>query len=143
MSGLLGSYRHQIDEKSRINLPPPFRRNADEGPMVLVHAFPDALALYPQSSWGEVEIRLRDLLRQEPEARPYVLGITANAAEVTPDRQGRILLPQRLLDAVAIGSAAVLVGAIDRVEIWDPDRFGASVTAPVGEASRFYHPVFG
>lgn len=111
--------------------------------MVLVHAFPDALALYPQSSWGEVEIRLRDLLRQEPEARPYVLGITANAAEVTPDRQGRILLPQRLLDAVGIGSAAVLVGAIDRVEIWDPDRFGASVTAPVGEASRFYHPVFG
>ena len=74
MTGFLGSYQHQIDEKGRLSLPASFRRDGGEEPMVLVHAFPDALTLYPRATWIEVEARLREMLRLNPQARPYVLA---------------------------------------------------------------------
>ena len=141
----LGSYQHQIDDKGRLSLPAPFRdrSGADEG-MVLVHAFPDCLTLYPLATWADVVTRLRERLRLEPEARPWVLRITSNAQEVSPDKQGRILVPQRLQEAVGISGAATVVGNIDRVEIWDPDRFaGMSDDIPEADASRLRHQIFG
>jgi MraZ protein len=143
VSGFLGSYRHQIDEKGRLSLPAPFRRDADERPLVLVQVQPEALTLYPESTWQGVEERLLELLRRQPEARPHVLGITAAAAEVAPDKQGRILVPQRLLAAAGLGDAALLIGVIDRIEIWDPTRFEAAVGSRSAEFDRFTAQIFG
>lgn len=143
MSGFLGSYRHQIDEKGRLSLPAPFRRDVDERPFVLVQAHPQSLTLYPADTWASVEERLLELLRRQPPARPHVLGITANAAEVAPDRQGRILVPQRLLAAAALEEAALLVGVIDRIEIWNPDRFDAALAERDEEFDRFTAQIFG
>ncbi len=143
MSGFLGSFRHQIDEKGRLSLPASFRRDAIDRPLVLVQVHPDALTLYPEATWAEVEGRLRELLRRQPSARAYVLGVTARAVEVVPDRQGRILVPQRLLESVGLKEAALLVGVIDRVEIWDPERFEAAVAEPGADADRLATQVFG
>ena len=143
MSGYLGSYQHQIDEKGRMSLPAQFRKENPEQPLVLVHVFPNALTLYPESSWAEVERRLREMMRLQPTARNYVLSVTSNAVEVVPDKQGRILVPQRLQDAVGISGPTLIVGAIDRIELWSPDRFAAAVAEPVPDAERFTHQIFG
>jgi MraZ protein len=142
MSGYLGSHEHQIDDKGRLSLPAAFRREEDR-PLVLVQVHDGALTLYPRAAWSEVEARLRDLLRLQPDARSYVLGVTANAQEVDPDRQGRILIPQRLLAAVGLRQSALVVGVIDRIEIWDPSRFEAMVAQAGGGAARFAAQVFG
>ena len=141
--GYLGSYLHQIDEKGRLNLPASFRREAPERPLVLVHVFEDSLTLYPEPAWAEVQTRLRELLRLQPASRSYVLRVTANAVEVTPDKAGRILVPQRLQEAVGISGPTLVVGAIDRIELWNPDRFAAATQAAVPEADRYTHQVFG
>jgi MraZ protein len=143
MSGYLGSHEHQIDDKGRLSLPAAFRRDVEERPLVLVQVHEGALTLYPQAAWSEVEGRLRDLLRLQPDARPYVLGVTANAQEVQPDRQGRILIPQRLLVAVGLRQSALVVGVIDRIEIWDPGRFEAMAAQAGPGAARFAAQVFG
>ena len=143
MSGYLGSYRHQIDEKGRVSLPAPFRRDADERPLVLVQVRPEALTLYPEATWAQVEERLLELLRRNPDARASVLGVTAAAAEVLPDRQGRILIPQRLLASAGLSQSATLVGVIDRIEIWDPARFEETVGARSPEFDRFTAQIFG
>lgn len=142
MSGFLGSYLHQIDDKGRLNLPAPFRRDHPDRPLVLVHVFENALTLYPEPAWAEVESRLRELLRLQPQARSYVLSVTANAVEVVPDKQGRILVPQRLQEAVGIRGATLVVGAIDRIELWDPERFQAALRARSDDFDRFNHQIF-
>ena len=109
--------------------------------LVQVHA--NALTLYPAESWSVVEERLRELLRLQPASRGYVLSVTANAVEVVPDKQGRILVPHRLLQAVGIEDSALLVGVIDRVEIWNPARFDAVVSERPAEFERFSSQVFG
>lgn len=143
MSGLLGSYLHQIDEKGRVSLPAAFRREVGERPMVLVQVHADALTLYPAEAWEEVEARLREVMRLQPASRSWVLGVTANAAEVVPDKQGRILLPQRLMAAVGLDGSGLLVGVIDRIEIWSPDRFERQVGQAADDFERFTHQVFG
>ena len=133
MTGFLGSYLHQLDEKGRIALPAAYRRSAGEDGFVLIHALEPALFLYPARTWSEVEERLSELMRRQPEARSSVLSLTANAVEVMPDKQGRILIPERLQRAVDLSGEALIVGVLDKIEIWNPDAFeGATREAKPG-----------
>jgi MraZ protein len=143
MSGFLGSYLHQIDDKGRLSLPAAFRRDAADAPLVLLQVHPEALTLYPRSAWADVETRLRELLRLQPAARSYVLGVTAGATEVVPDKQGRIPLPARLREAAEIDGAALVVGVLDRIEIWNPERFHSAVATHTPDFERFAHQIFG
>lgn len=138
----LGSYTYQIDEKGRVALPAAFRREAPDQRFVLVQAYPPALALYPESEWAGVEERLRELLRHQPEARMYVLSVMAGAVEVVPDSQGRILIPLRLKEAAELDGQALLVGAIDKIEIWRPERFEEALREGAGQFARFAPQIF-
>ncbi|HET7275149.1 MAG TPA: division/cell wall cluster transcriptional repressor MraZ [Longimicrobiaceae bacterium] len=142
MSGFLGNYVHQIDGKGRLSLPAAFRREAPEGPLVLVQVHEGALTLYPEAAWALVEERLSDLLRRQPQSRAYVLGVTANAVETVPDKQGRILIPQRLLNAIGLKDAAVVAGMIDRIEVWEPQRFDETVEAGAADGSIYAGQIF-
>lgn len=142
MSGYLGSFHHKIDEKGRLGLPAPFRRETGEQTLVLVHVFPDSLTLYPESSWASVEERLREAMRGSPADRRWALRVTANAVEVVPDKQGRILVPQRMQDAVGIEGPTLVVGALNRIELWDPARFEADTHAAQQDESITYQ-IFG
>jgi len=142
MSGFLGSYQHQIDDKGRLSLPASFRRDGGEEPLVLVHVNPDSLTLFPRPIWSEMEERLRDMLRRNREARPYVLKVTANAVEVVPDRQGRILVPQRMQKEVGISGPTLIVGAIDRIELWNPETFEAVTAQTVPDVALLAHEIF-
>lgn len=123
MAGFLGSYVHQLDSKGRLSLPAAFRRDCEGNAYVLIQAHEDALSLYPRSTWSSVEERLRDMVERRPDARHYLLGLTANAHHVSPDRQGRILIPDRLREGASLEGEALVVGALDKIEIWNPEVF--------------------
>ncbi len=142
MAGFLGSYLHQIDAKGRVSLPAPFRRGHGDTPFVLVHVQPEALSLYPEDAWLEVQHELRDMAKRNPEYRPMILRITANATEVTPDKQGRVLVPDRLRRGVGLDSEALIVGAIDRIEIWEPGRFETSTGVEDAKFDRHIRAIF-
>jgi MraZ protein len=142
VAGFLGSYLHQIDAKGRISLPAPFRRSHETTSFVLVHVQPEALSLYPEDAWLEVQHALREMAKRNPEYRPMILRITANASEVTPDKQGRVLVPDRLRRGVGLDSEALIVGAIDRVEIWEPGRFEASTSVEDAKFDRYMRSIF-
>jgi MraZ protein len=146
----VGSYLFQMDEKGRVALPAAFRRatgglEAREGgdpQFVLIQAYQSSLQLYPDTEWLGVQERLYELRQHQPEARMYVLKLMSSAVEVTPDGQGRILIPGRLKEAAELGGQVLLVGAIDRIEIWNPARFDAEVQASTEGFERFAPQIF-
>ena len=138
----LGSYLYQLDEKGRVALPAAFRREAADQRFVLLQPYPPALALYPEGEWLQVEERVRDLLKHQPDARLWVLRMTASAVECAPDSQGRILIPARLKEAAQLESQALLVGAIDKVEIWNPNLFDSAVGAEADQFSQYAPKIF-
>jgi MraZ protein len=138
----LGSYLHQLDGKGRVSLPAPFRREASDQAFVLVQAYDSSLALFPQDSWSEVEERLRDLVRHQPEARMYVLSVMSSAVQVVPDGHGRMLIPARLQEAAQLSGEVLLVGAIDKIELWNPQLFERAVAGESSQFSRFAPQIF-
>ncbi|MFQ5691058.1 MAG: division/cell wall cluster transcriptional repressor MraZ [Gemmatimonadota bacterium] len=142
MAGFLGNYRHQFDAKGRISLPAPFRRGREEEPFVLIHIHSDNLSLYPEEHWQPVEQELRDMARRQAEFRTQILALTSQAHEVRLDKQGRILVPDRLRQAVGLGSEAVIAGALNRIEIWSPERFDEAVKGRSPEFQHLVTPIF-
>lgn len=137
----LGSFQHQLDDKGRLSLPAQFRREATDQRFVLVQAYAPALALYPETEWLEVEERMQTMLR-DPSARMWVLSVISNAVEVSPDAQGRILIPAPLRAAAELDGQALLVGAINKVEIWNPARFEEAVQGASSDFQRFAADIF-
>ncbi len=141
MTGFLGSYLHQLDEKGRIALPATFRRVTGEEGLVLIQNHDPSLFLYPARAWADVEEKLRDLVRRQPEARSTVLNVVANAVEVVPDKQGRILIPERLQRAAKLEGQALIVGVIDRIELWNPTLFEECTSASKVEHEQFVRQI--
>lgn len=138
----LGSYTHQLDEKGRVALPASFRREAADQRFVLVQPYPPALALYPEVEWGAVEERLSDLMAKGEDERLEVLAVLSNAHEVVPDAQGRILIPARLKEAAGLQTSVLMVGAINKVELWSPEAFESAMAGRGTKLGRFNTQLF-
>lgn len=143
MSGFLGRYEKRLDEKGRLILPAPFRRKAAAGPLVLLQYQAPALSLYPEAAWEAVLNRLKEYQRSQPDAITYVRRITSFALEVTPDKLGRILIPAWLQRAASLENEALVVGVLDRIEIWNPGLFDSHLEDDAPDASEFIHQIFG
>ena len=143
MSGFVGQYEHQMDEKGRVSLSAAFRRAADGDRFVLLQWEPDYLTLFPTSKWLEVQNRLLDFRRGDQEAWNQVRMIVSQAVEVSLDNQGRILLPVLLQAAAGLSGTVLLSGNIDRVELWSPDRYKQLVQDKAGDLEELAHRIFG
>lgn len=143
MTGFVGQYEHQMDEKGRVSLPSAFRREADSDSFVLLQWEPDYLTLFPAQKWAEVQERLLEFRRSDARAWNQVRLIVSNAVEVSPDKQGRILVPAALQTAADLSGAVLLSGNIDRVELWNPGRYEKTVQDDAGDIRDFSHRLFG
>ncbi len=142
MSGFLGRYEFQMDEKGRVSLPAAFRKDAEGGRFVLLQWEKPYLTLFPERVWSKVQERLLEFRRADSDAAHYVREITANAVEVLPDKQGRILIPAWLQEAASLKGPVLLNGALDRVEIWSPDEFRKTMEERAEASQSFRHRIF-
>lgn len=143
MSGFLGRYDFQLDEKGRVSLPAAFRREAEDDQFVLLQWEKPSLTLFPLSVWKTVQERLLEFRRSEPGSWAYVRRIASSAVEVAPDKQGRILIPAWLQEAAGLKGTVTLNGVFDRVEIWNPEDFRKEIAQEAEDAERFRHAIFG
>lgn len=143
MTSFLGRYEFQMDEKGRVSLPSAFRREVDGDRFVLLQWRAPALTLFPMESWAATQERLLTFRRNQPEAYGDVLAITSSAVEVSPDKQGRILIPAWLQEAAGLDGKVLFVGNIDRVELWQPGEFDKVASTGSGEFQKFSNQIFG
>ncbi len=55
--------------------------------------------------------------------RAYQRFLGANASDVSLDRQGRITIPPHMLQEASLEKEALVIGAINWIEIWNPDEY--------------------
>ena len=143
VSGFLGRYDFQMDEKGRVSLPSAFRKEAEGERFILLQWEKPYLTLFPENVWQDVQARLLEYRRGDRSAWNHVREITSNAVEVSPDKQGRILIPAWLQEAASLEGTVLLSGNIDRVEIWNPEKYRTAVQDRAEGFQSFAHQIFG
>lgn len=117
----VGTFEHSLDEKGRVVLPSRFRDQLiDKG---FLSQWDRCLGLWTEEEFAKVADRLTLKIREGLAPQKALRAFSSNAHEVRPDSQGRITIPQRLREFAQLDRDAVVIGAIDRIEIWDAGRW--------------------
>lgn len=123
MPAFSGKYYYTLDPKGRVIVPAPFREiiSSNYNPKLYIvnAAFDTCLLIYPQEEWNRLEEKVRQLPRMQEEVRFFMRRVIASAQEVELDKQGRILIPATLREDAGLGSDIVVVGQIEKIELWD------------------------
>lgn len=126
MSSFKGQFSYTIDLKGRINIPAKFRKaispEANET-FVLTRGLEDCIYAYPLDEWTLIEQKLRTLPATQKENRLFVRMTTSYASEVQFDKQGRIALPQYLIELAKISKDVLIIGTLNKLEIWSPEHY--------------------
>lgn len=128
-----GTSNHSIDAKGRIVLPAKFREELGDS-FYVARGF-DVPCIQVMSK--DVFENFCAQIMQFPGKKSLLLQytFTATAVEVSPNAQGRILLPQTLRENARLESDALVIGLNNRVEIWSKSVFEEYVNSNKDELS--------
>ncbi len=119
-SFLTGEFRHVLDDRGRVAVPVRFRSRLSQG-ATLARWLDGCLAIFPADAWEELAEKLQSLPTTNAAARQFGRFMSSGAVEVELDKQGRVLVPGYLREYARIRSGeVVVVGALNRLEIWAP-----------------------
>ncbi len=115
-----------MDRQGRVAVPPTFRRKIEEaGDSFVLTFFDDAIAGYPRGTWLSLEKQVLALPAFSKKARALSRVIASRAHESRLDTQGRILVPSALRRLAGLERDVVVIGAMDRFEIWPRNKWNA------------------
>ena len=120
----MGEYDHTIDVKGRVIIPSKFREDLS-GEFVITAGLDGCLFVYPMVEWE----RFIDELKRLPgskEVRQLQRYFMAGGAACDMDKQGRVLIPNKLREHGEIEKDVVLVGVINKIEIWSQERWNSN-----------------
>ncbi len=122
---LSGEFKHNLDPKNRLFIPAKHREELGDTFMVARSIRDHCLKVYSMSEW---EKYIEPILKMDRKDSEVILRtLHRNAAQVTPDAQGRILLPVSLLEHGQIVKGAVVVGCGNYAEIWAEEVYAQTV----------------
>lgn len=90
--------------------------------------FGTCLRVLPPQQMAKLLKKIEEMPDTDPNKPAQKRYIGTHSLQVSVDKQGRICLPEDMTKAASIGNEAVLMGCLDRFEIWNVER-GAAVRA--------------
>ncbi len=131
-----GSYSYTLDAKGRVNIPSKMRKAlnpANDRTFVATRGADPCVVLYPVEVWNQIVEKLIGMNKRRALHRHYTRNFVRHAEALQYDQQGRIALPAELIDYAGIGKGAEIVGMLDHIEIWDPERLNESDSQFAGQ----------
>ena len=126
MIGFIGEYEATLDAKGRFLLPSGFKKQLSESAgenFVVNRGFEKCLSLYPMKSWKPIFSEISDLNDFDPKVRQFRRYFLNGATQVEPDSANRLLLPKNLMEYAGLERDIVLVSAVNKIEIWDKNKY--------------------
>jgi MraZ protein len=118
----LGEFQHSLDAKGRVILPAKFRDQLADGAFV-AKGNDGCLFVYTAEEFEAVAADVREKSKLDATRRQAARSFFAGAAEIVPDKQGRVAIPQSLREYARLERDVVVAGVFSRIEIWDSARW--------------------
>jgi MraZ protein len=135
-----GAHAINLDDKGRLAIPTKFRAllQADcDGQLVCTIDLKDpCLLLYPLSEWQVVEHKLSQLSNMVDVERRVKRILLGSAMECQLDKNGRILLSSPLRAHAGLNKKLMLVGQINKFELWDEDVWNAQLKQDIAQEKQ-------
>lgn len=119
---LIGTYRHQLDQKMRFRMPAKFKDQLESG-FIVAKGTNGCLFCFSKQEFEKLYEKLASVPMFDTEAQKPIRALLASAFETEEDNQGRILLPQELRAYANMEKNIVTIGVGNRVEIWSEEKF--------------------
>ena len=119
-----GKYLHTIDDNNRLAIPSSIRKCVDEKKegkgFFITPGLDKCLALYSPLHFEETSEKLNEPMFTNRKARNFQrLFFSMSSSVVTCDKQGRIIIPQLHKDYAGLKKEVIIIGVMDKIEIWD------------------------
>lgn len=120
-----GTYKYSLDDKNRLIIPVKFREilSADGVDKLYIARGDNHLYVFPLPVFLKLSDKFEAWDFTKEANQDYVRRFFSDAFDVTPDKQGRIMLPKELCAEAGIDREAIIIGALNRMEIWPPDKW--------------------
>ena len=126
MSTFKGRFTYAVDDKGRIALPAKLRKSISsnsKGNFVITRGFEHCLYVYPLDEWNRLEEYIRSLSFLDAQHRFFSRTLFQWATDGQLDSQSRISVPQELLTYAGIEKEVMILGVLDRIELWSPSVY--------------------
>lgn len=131
MTTFVGTHFGKLDRKGRISVPAAFRAELEaDGVTQIAFRVSHQLPCIEARSRAEFErivqkIRALDSYSEEREA--WEAGFISVTEMLRFDGEGRLVLPEHMIDAAALPEAIAFLGKSDRFEIWEAEAGRAHI----------------
>lgn len=128
---ITGTYERSIDQKLRLAIPRQLREGfevAEGGELYLAPGNEGCVAVYSPEGFEEFAQRVANASPGRADVRTFLRLFYSRAERAVLDKQSRIRIPERLLDATQADNDMVILGVHDHAEIWHKDAWETYMT---------------
>jgi MraZ protein len=117
---ITGEFNYSLDDKGRLMIPAKMRSEIMGNILILTRGIEKCLWLFIPEVWKKIsESLMTSTSIFQEKARMIQRRFIAPAQEVEIDRSGRIIIPPTLRDSVGLKKECIVIGMLNRMEIWD------------------------
>ena len=115
---LTGKYKHSLDTKNRLIIPSRLKEQLGDT-VTILRGSDRCLTVYSAEEWEKYAQKISELPKTQ--VRALTRYLYSNSLEVKPDAQGRVMLPEEMLQYANITKNIITVGCGKYVEIWSEE----------------------
>ena len=130
---LLGEHDHSLDDKNRLTLPAKLREQLGDE-VVITRGLDGCLSVYSKAAFEVLAGRMGTLDPFSRETRTMQRYFFTGAPPVELDKQGRMVIPAKLLASAGIAREVTVAGVYDHLEIWDRAKWREQMRQAEGSA---------
>jgi MraZ protein len=128
MASFTGTYYYTLDPKGRIIIPSPLREiiaaKYESSKIYITNAaFDKCLHIYPEAEWGVLEEKVKGKPTTDKAMQYFMRRVFSAAVPCEMDKNGRMMVPYELRQNAGIENDVVIVGLMDKLEIWDKKKW--------------------
>jgi MraZ protein len=127
---LRGNHAAKIDDKGRLKIPNAFRaliEKAHGAELFVTSLTGESVRIYPMPVWLALEERLARAPSTHPARARFLDRVNYFGQTAEIDAQGRVVIHQRLRESSGMNGEVDVLGAVDRLEVWNHDRLVAKM----------------
>ena len=132
MTHLIGQYECKADAKGRVNIPSTLMSQLfpvlAKGFVLKRSVFQQCLEFYPKQAYDELMTKILAKNQFSRNYDTFLRNFLAGSQQINLEEHGRLQIPKALISFASISKEVVLASAINRIEIWDKEKYEAVLT---------------